>query len=269
MFCSLCMKYNKQPFNCDTWNTTPCTRYRLQSIISHDGCAAHCDSVKLEAETAATVNITEAIQLPEVPEKGMEQAFSCLYFLVKQRIPHTNNFELLLDLLGHLGITVKSNIQVAKNTTYTSHKALHEMLVCLSEVIENHMLKKMRKSDHFSLMFDETTDCTMSEQLAIHGRYILKETGELRTHYLEVIDILEPEIDAVRSEGDSESCIGIGASTITKRIEEYTEESNLNITKPDRDRYRWCCYNDCMPYRCCCMAERVHTISHWCTLCSA
>lgn len=42
----------------------------------------------------------------------------------------------------------------------------------VSEVIETNILKKMRKSSHFALMFDETTDCCVTEQLAIHGRYI-------------------------------------------------------------------------------------------------
>ncbi len=28
-------------------------------------------------------------------------------------------------------------------------------------------------------MFDETTDCTVTEQLALHGRFIDKSTGNL------------------------------------------------------------------------------------------
>ena len=35
----------------------------------------------------------------------------------------------------------------------------------------------------FSLLFDETTDCTVTEQLAVHGCYI-SNTGELRCCYL-------------------------------------------------------------------------------------
>ena len=106
MFCELCIKYDKRPFNRETWNTIPCTRYRLQSITSHEGTVTHCDSVKLELAATATPAISQAIQLPEVPARGMEQAFSCLYFLAKQRIPHTTNFEPLLDLLSLLGLSV-------------------------------------------------------------------------------------------------------------------------------------------------------------------
>ena len=107
------------------------------------------------------------------------------------------------------------------------------MIYCLSEVIEGQIINRMRESDHFSLMFDETTDCTVTEQLAIHGRYISKETGELKTHYLTVIDVLGPEIEALRSGGDgnAESCISVGASTITKRIMEFTEKNFLDMAK--------------------------------------
>lgn len=45
------------------------------------------------------------------------------------------------------------------------------MIFVISEVIETGILKDMTKSSHFALMFDETTDCTVTEQLAIHGHY--------------------------------------------------------------------------------------------------
>ena len=110
-----------------------------------------------------------------------------MYFLAKQQIPHTSNFEPLLDLLGLLGLTVKSDIHAAKNATYTSNKCIQDMLYWLSEVIQNRILNELRESNHFSLMFDETTDCTITEQLAVHGRYINKKTGALSTAYLKVL----------------------------------------------------------------------------------
>ena len=41
MFCSLCRKFNKRPFNNDIWNTSPCTRLRLQSIYLGMNVALH------------------------------------------------------------------------------------------------------------------------------------------------------------------------------------------------------------------------------------
>lgn len=106
--------------------------------------------------------------------------------------------------------------------------AIQEMLYCISEVIKSRILNE---SEHFFLMFDETTDCTITEQLAIHGRYIDKQTGELKTCYLSTIDVLGPELEAIKSGGDTDTCISLGASTITKRIQEYSEWTALDMTK--------------------------------------
>ena len=109
---------------------------------------ATCDIPELTTRT-----IQSAIN-PCIPAKGMEQTFTSLYFLAKQRIPHTSNFEPLLDLLGLLGVDVKSRIQIAKNALYTSDKAIQEMLFAISEVIETSILKEIRESSHFALMLD-------------------------------------------------------------------------------------------------------------------
>ena len=232
MFCKLCRKYDKHSYGHDIWNRTPCTRLRLQSIISHENSAAHRESVRLELTEIPSRNIANIIN-PTVPKRGMEQAFSCLYFLTKQRIPHTTNYEPMLDFLELLGLTVKTDIRVARNATYTSSKSIQEMVFILSEVIENKILNEMREADHFSLMFDETTDCSVTEQLSIHGRYIEKVTGTLKTRYLKVIDVLQPEIDALQPNADPEleSCISVCASTITRRICEFTTEAELDRTR--------------------------------------
>ena len=99
----------------------------------------------------------------------MERAFLCLYFLVKHRIAHVTNYRPLLDLAGLLGVDVKSKISIARNATHTSDKTIQQMVYVISNVIENQILNEMRESNHFALMFDEATDCTVTEQLPVHG----------------------------------------------------------------------------------------------------
>ena len=80
--------------------------------------AAHKDCVKMEAASSVTKNSTVAIN-PEVPVRGMEQAFCCLYFLTKQRIAHTTNYEPLLDLVGFLDTDIKAKILVNPEMLHT------------------------------------------------------------------------------------------------------------------------------------------------------
>lgn len=64
---------------------------------------------------------------------------------------------------------MKSKISIASNATYTSDKTIQEMVYTLSDVIERQILSKITESEHFSLMLDGTTDCAVTEQLAVHG----------------------------------------------------------------------------------------------------
>lgn len=112
MICKLCKKYNQHSFGHDIWNQTPCTRLRLQSITSHENSSVHRESIRLELGFRSQ-NIAH-ITNPVVPKKGIEQAFASLYFLAKQRIPHTTNFEPLLDFLEVLGLPVKTDIHMYK-----------------------------------------------------------------------------------------------------------------------------------------------------------
>jgi len=40
------------------------------------------------------------------------------------------------------------------------------MVFIISEVIKQKILNEMNRSEHISLMFDETTDCISTEQMA-------------------------------------------------------------------------------------------------------
>ena len=224
MFCLLCQKYDKCTYDRDVWNKSPCSRIRLQSILNHEKSAAHQDSLKIESESVSTVSIAGAIN-PSIPSDGIYQAFACLYFLVKQKIAHTTNFEPLLDFLEFLGLHVKSKIRVAKNATYTSRKSIQEMVSILSEVIENRILRNLKESNHMAIMFDESTDCTITEQLVIHCRYIVKDTRELQSYFLKVIDVLGPsETEDTDGEGDTQRVVSLSADAITTRICKYLKD---------------------------------------------
>ena len=110
MFFSLCQKYNKLPYNRDYWNKSPCRRIRLGSITKHEESAAHVECVKREAYSTLNppTNIAAAMN-PPVPQVGMQQAFTCLYFLAKQRIAQTTNYEPFLNLAGLLEVNIKKS----------------------------------------------------------------------------------------------------------------------------------------------------------------
>ena len=118
----------------DTWNKTPYQRLRLESIRDHKRCQAHLDAVKMKAESMTQARIPVAMS---ISCNDIIKTFACLYFLCKQRMAHTTNFEPLLDFVGYLGTNLKDKIYVGRNAHYTSRKSIQEMLSCMSDVIEN------------------------------------------------------------------------------------------------------------------------------------
>ena len=111
------------------------------------------------------------------------------------------------------------------------------MLSFLSEVIENKIVKSLQESDHVAIMFDESTDCTVTEQLVIHCRYILKDTAtgelQLQSKFLKVIDVLGPS-ESETSEGESETqrVVSLSADAISARITSYLKDDvKLDMNK--------------------------------------
>ena len=152
--------------------------------------------------------------------------------MAKQRIAQTTNYEPLLNLAGLLGVNIKEKIRVARNAVYTSHKTIQDMLFVISDVIEKTINSDMKKADHYALMLDKTKDCTVTEQTAIHGRFVAKDSGKLKCQYLKTIDVLEPEVDRVSDTASPIAVnISVGAETLTKLVFEYVKAVRLDPEK--------------------------------------
>jgi len=133
--------------------------------------------------------------------------------------------------MGLLGVNIKDKISIAKNATYTSDKTIQEMVFVISEVIEQKILNEINKSEHFALMFDETTDCSTTKQLAIHGRFIHADSGELMSHYLKIVDVMQPDDIETKSDEATSSTISVNAETIARRVCQFMDDSKLDKEK--------------------------------------
>ena len=129
-----------------------------------------------------------------------------------------------------LSLDIKSQIRVGQNATYLSDKSIQGMLYSMSDILEFDILDDLKKSSHFSLMFDETTDISVNEQLVIHCRF-LSENGDLKVHYLKLIDALDNVSKQDLQNHVSDGVISLSASQIAKRVTEYIDSVNLDYSK--------------------------------------
>ncbi|KAG0415071.1 hypothetical protein HPB47_007757 [Ixodes persulcatus] len=220
MFCKLRMKYDKRPSEKSVWNEEPCKRTWLESIRKHEACCSHRDSVALEEHSKVVLSPLETLKCP-ASRSAMKQAFTNLYFLCKHKIAHTTNYEPLHDLRSVMGLDVKPQIAPGKNATYCSQRSIQEMVACLSGVIEDDILYELQQSEHYALMFDETTDCSTVEQLVIHCRYIFN--GNLKVKFLSMIDVLgSPDLQL-----SEERSVALNATNIASAVEGFMTKKGL------------------------------------------
>lgn len=63
----------------------------------------------------------------------------------------------------------------------------------------------------------------------------MEESGYLKTCYLKIIDVLQPEIDALEDQqslaAETSVNVSVCADTITNRIHEFIEETQIDVMK--------------------------------------
>ena len=100
MLCRLCRKHARRPQKAvvgkTTWVDVPCVTMTQKSLTRHDTSLSHLDAKKLEVQLCLSKKyrgVQQASTAVESAErKAMKAAMKCLYWLAKQKIPHTTNF---------------------------------------------------------------------------------------------------------------------------------------------------------------------------------
>ena len=96
------------------------------------------------------------------------------------------NFLALLKFRAEGGDTVlASHLQSGgKNALYTSKTVQNELIEICGNIIQSVLLTQIRTSRVFSIMADEATDASNTEQLAICPRYVQQNTLEIEERFL-------------------------------------------------------------------------------------
>ena len=87
-----------------------------------------------------------------------------------------------------------SNLSVAKNATYSSRTG-EELQESLAEVIHENLVDKIKNTNMYSILTDESTDISVSKQMIVYVR-IVDENFEPQTIFLKKITISDTKSDA-------------------------------------------------------------------------
>ena len=130
---------------------------------------------------------------------AIKSLIRCTHFLTRQHIPHTTNFDKLVDLIVACGgEDLKYFLENAgRNAMYTSHIAVVEFIEALGTWVEESLLNRLKKAFYYSIMADECTDVTTIEELSVFCRW--EEDGLPVEHFLEIIHLKHADAESIHS----------------------------------------------------------------------
>ena len=202
MYCKLCHKFNTRNRQNQSvvWNKEPCVTIRKDMLSRHEGSVMHREALEQERAckmVRARGGIKEALDKQvTLQRQALIAAMKCLYWLCKQEIAHTTNYEPLLSLVKNLGCTHLSALNVGGNAHYTSERIIQELVITLAQQIEDSQLHALRTSPFYGLMIDESTDVSITKQLVLYGRYI-SELGEPCSTFLCIVDLVNGTAECI------------------------------------------------------------------------
>ena len=199
-YCKTCRRYGKSSgASGGTWVSKPFYNWKKATEKMRTHAQSNIHQQSCEAELAAARSMQEGSiiqQLQQVEEHqrlknraAIKALLRCTHFLVCHHIPHTTNFEELIDLVVSCGAEdLKSfNESAGKNATYLSKIAVVEFIDAIGLWAEESLLKRLCQAPFYSIMADECTDVSVIEELSIYCRWV--EKGVPVEHFLEIVPL--------------------------------------------------------------------------------
>lgn len=207
MTCSVCIKTNKKnPF------TQGCRNFRTSTLTRHMSSSDHVNAMK---DSVEQVNFRRTIETAMDDKKSaVIAAMRCVYWLAKEKIA-TMKYSSLINLMKLQGCPNIDKLSLGDNATYLSDRSAEEFQNALALVCENNLNDKIKQSNVFSIMCDESDDVSICKKLIVYLRMIPKGGNFVpETHFLDNIDI---------DKGDAE--------TLHNSLKSCAENKNIPLKK--------------------------------------
>lgn len=109
---------------------------------------------------------------------------------LQEKGEHEGKFRALLRFRIDAGdSTLKDHLQTApKNATFISKTTQNELIECCGDIIVEQIIKKVKKSQFFSLIADETRDASSTEQMTVCLRYLDIDLGQIKEMFVGFVE---------------------------------------------------------------------------------
>lgn len=159
-FCKVCRKRGKSlQRSGGAWITKPFSNWKkaIEKMQAHARSEVHIQSCQSELTAAAALrggSIVEQLQQAGQQEKvknrvAIKALVRCTHFLARRHIPHTTNFDELVDLVVNCGgQDLKQFVEISGriNATYTSKDSVVELIEVIGQWVEESLLKRVHQA---------------------------------------------------------------------------------------------------------------------------
>ena len=209
-FCKVCKTSGKSLERTGgVWITKPFTNWKkaTERMKTHANSDVHSRAIQTALAYQTSLHegsVIQQLQCLSEQERIRNRAavksfIRCAHFLARQHIPHTTNFDKLVDLVVSCGGEHLKQFmdRTGKNAVYTSHVAVVEFMEALGIWVEESLLKRLRQASCFSIMADECTDVSTVEEMSVFCRW--EEGGSPEEHFLEIIHLKRANAESIYS----------------------------------------------------------------------
>ena len=113
--------------------------------------------------------------------QGIITAMKGVYWLAKEEVA-THKYSSLVDLFEDVGVESVKKMKVGENATYRSHHTAEGMQQSIHTVLQKEVDTLVQGSPFVSLLIDESTDISTTENLIIYSKLLNNFNPE--THLL-------------------------------------------------------------------------------------
>ena len=210
-FCKICRTFGSSSMQHSrgVWITTPFTNWKkaVDRMRAHEKSSVHTNATQAALDAQLTMqqgSVLQQLQKSNGQERMRNRAaiksfIRCTHFLTRQHIPHTTNFDKIVDLVISCGgEDLKHFLETTgRNALYTSHVAVVDFVEALGTWVEESILKRLQKASHYSIMADECTDIATLEEMSVFCRW--EENGVPVEHFLEIIHLKKADAESIFS----------------------------------------------------------------------
>ena len=122
---------------------------------------------------------------------------SSMYFLAKNRIPHSTTYKELIELqvLNGDELLEKHLSEGPFNAQYTSRFSARVLIEAIDIWIERKLMYSLQESPYFSILTDECQDISTQEELSICGSWLVN--GKPEEHFLTVLHVHSIDVGTI------------------------------------------------------------------------